>query len=54
MKSLFSLQGKTILVTGASYGIGRAIAVLCAQQGATIIMTARNKERLSSPSDRQG
>jgi NAD(P)-dependent dehydrogenase (short-subunit alcohol dehydrogenase family) len=47
MKSLFSLQGKTILVTGASSGIGRAIAVLCAQQGATIIMTARNKERLS-------
>ncbi|MGL2964107.1 SDR family NAD(P)-dependent oxidoreductase [Flavobacterium sp. RSB2_4_14] len=47
MNSLFSLHGKTILVTGASSGIGRAIAVLCAQQGATVIMTARNKERLA-------
>lgn len=46
MNSLFSLQGKTIVVTGASSGIGRAISVYCAQQGATVILTARNKDRL--------
>jgi NAD(P)-dependent dehydrogenase (short-subunit alcohol dehydrogenase family) len=46
MNSLFDLQGKTILVTGASSGIGRAISVLCAQQGATLLLVARNKERL--------
>ena len=46
MDSLFNLQGKTILVTGASSGIGKAIAVLCATQGATILLTARNKEKL--------
>ncbi|MBO4961667.1 MAG: SDR family oxidoreductase [Flavobacteriales bacterium] len=42
----FSLSGKTILVTGASSGIGRAIAVACANMGAKLIITARNKERL--------
>lgn len=43
----FSLNGKTILVTGASSGIGRAIALSCANMGASMIVTARNKERLS-------
>ena len=43
----FSLAGKTILVTGASSGIGRAIAVECSRMGATVIITARNEERLS-------
>ena len=42
----FSLQGKTILVTGSSSGIGRAIAILCAQMGASVIVTGRNVERL--------
>ena len=42
----FSLSGKTILVTGASSGIGRAIAVECSRMGATVILTARNAERL--------
>ncbi len=42
----FSLQGKTILITGASSGIGKATAIACAQMGATIIATARNEERL--------
>ena len=44
--SPFSLDGKTILVTGASSGIGRAAALLCAQLGATIIACGRNAERL--------
>ncbi len=42
----FSLQGKKILVTGASSGIGRCTAIECAKSGATVIITARNKERL--------
>lgn len=42
----FSLVGKQILVTGASSGIGKAIAIACAKMGATVIATGRNKERL--------
>lgn len=46
MDNPFSLQGKHILVTGASSGIGRAIAVACAGMGATLCLTARNEARL--------
>lgn len=42
----FSLSNKTILVTGASSGIGRSIAIVCSQMGANVIITARNKEKL--------
>lgn len=42
----FSLEGKTILVTGASSGIGRAIAIECSKMGATLIITGRNVARL--------
>lgn len=42
----FSLSGKCILVTGASSGIGKAIAIACARMGACVILTGRNKERL--------
>lgn len=42
----FSLEGKTILVTGASSGIGRAAAIECSRCGASIILTARNQDRL--------
>ena len=42
----YSLEGKTILVTGASSGIGRATAMECSKMGATIVVTARNEERL--------
>jgi NAD(P)-dependent dehydrogenase (short-subunit alcohol dehydrogenase family) len=43
----FSLLGKTILVTGASSGIGRAISIACAKMGATLIISARNEQRLN-------
>lgn len=43
----FSLHGKQILVTGASSGIGKAIAIACAKMGATVIATARNEQRLA-------
>lgn len=42
----FSLEGKTILVTGASSNIGRQIAVKCSEMGAKVILSARNEERL--------
>ena len=44
--SPFSLNGKNIIVTGASSGIGQRIAVSCSQMGARVAMIARNKERL--------
>ena len=47
MHNPFSLEGKTILITGASSGIGKAVAQECATAGATCIITARNVERLS-------
>ena len=46
MSNPFSLEGKTILVTGASSNIGRQIAVKCSEMGAKIIATARNEDRL--------
>ena len=46
MYNPFSLEGKTILITGASSGIGRATAIECSKMGATCIITARSKERL--------
>lgn len=46
MYNPFSLEGKTILVTGASSGIGRAVAIECSKLGASVIITARNEERL--------
>lgn len=42
----YSLKGKTILVTGASSGIGRATALECAQLGANVIITGRDEKRL--------
>jgi len=42
----FSLAGKRILVTGASSGIGRQTAIACAEMGASLLITARNTERL--------
>lgn len=42
----FSLTGKTILVTGASSGIGQTTAVVCARMGANVVITGRDAGRL--------
>lgn len=42
----FSLSSKTILVTGASSGIGRETAIVCSKLGARLVITGRNEERL--------
>lgn len=42
----FTLEGKTVLVTGASSGIGRGIAVTCSRMGAKVIINGRNETRL--------
>lgn len=47
MNNPFSLAGKNILVTGASSGIGKQIALSTANAGGTIHITARNTERLN-------
>ena len=47
----FSLQGKTILITGASSGIGQATAVVCAQMSADVVITGRDSDRLQATAD---
>ena len=47
----FSLEGKKILVTGASSGIGRTTAIECSKMGACVCITARNEARLKETFD---
>lgn len=44
----FSLEGKTIMVTGASSGIGRQCAIDCSKMGAKVVAIGRDQERLNS------
>lgn len=48
MHPSFSLEGKTILVTGASSGIGRQTALDCASSGAAVVLSGRDAERLDA------
>lgn len=41
----FSLEGKTILVTGSTSGIGRTTAIECSKMGAIVVVSGRNEER---------
>jgi 3-oxoacyl-[acyl-carrier protein] reductase len=45
---MFSLKDKIALVTGASQGIGRAIALALVENGAKVIIAARNTEKLNA------
>lgn len=47
MYNPFTLKGKTILVTGAGGGIGRATAMSCSKMGATLVVTDINAETLA-------
>lgn len=51
MYNPYSLAGKTVLITGASSGIGRATAIECSKLGAKCIITGRNQERLQATFD---
>lgn len=48
MYNPFTLEGKNILVTGASSGIGRQCAIDCSKMGAKVVVVGRNQERLNS------
>jgi len=43
---MFSLQGKTVIVTGASQGLGEAIALSMAEAGANLVLASRNEASL--------
>ena len=51
MNNLFDIEYKNILVTGASSGIGKEIAIKLNALGANIIITGRNEERLNETRD---
>ncbi|MFC7440926.1 2,4-dienoyl-CoA reductase [Laceyella putida] len=42
------MKGKTAIVTGGSNGMGKAIATRLCQEGANVVITARNEERLEA------
>lgn len=50
-QAAFSLRGKTILVTGASSGLGRQIAATCSRRGARLVITGRDAARLQETHD---
>src|SRR5947209_4759628 len=46
LESLFSLEGKTAIITGASRGLGRAAAIALAEAGANVVLFGRDREML--------
>jgi len=46
------LSGKSCLITGASSGIGKTIALTYAKEGATLFLAARNQDRLKEVSEK--
>ncbi len=51
MTGLFSLAGRTAMVTGASRGLGKAIALGLAQAGAALVLAARDQGKLEDTAD---
>ena len=47
MQTPFHLTNKTILITGASSGIGRQVAISCSEMGAKVVITGRDEKRLA-------
>ena len=48
------LDGKTAIITGASYGMGRSMAELFAEEGANVVITARHQENWTKLWKRSG
>lgn len=48
IRERFSMEGRTALVTGASRGIGRAVALAFAEQGADLVLSSRKREGLET------
>lgn len=48
MYNPFTLEGKTILITGASSGIGEATAITCSRLGAKLLLIGRDESRLEN------
>ena len=51
MASMFSLDGRRAVVTGAASGIGAAIALAYAQAGARLVLADLNEARLAAHAD---
>jgi len=47
-----ALAGRTILITGAGAGIGRAVAIACAEHGASVVLLGRTVKKLEAVYDR--
>lgn len=48
MAKLKSLENKVVWITGASSGLGKALARECALQGAQVVLTSRRYDELES------
>ena len=46
------LEGKTAIITGASYGMGQTMAELFAEEGANVVLTARGQDKLDEAVER--
>jgi short-subunit dehydrogenase len=49
-----TLRNKTVWITGASSGIGEALAIVCAREGASLVLTARREDELRRVAEKTG